>query len=114
MVKLVVCDIDGTLLGKDQIQLEGDAAKALGALIESGKKVALASGRSYFSMRKVVSSQPYADELYYICDDGAEFFQLFPGNFLGNLVETRIPQQQNLPFHKNPSSSRMFANIKSF
>ena len=58
MVKLVVCDIDGTLLGKDQIQLEGDAAKALGALIESGKKVALASGRSYFSMRKVVSSQP--------------------------------------------------------
>lgn len=71
MVKLVVCDIDGTLLGKDQIQLEGDAAKALGALIESGKKVALASGRSYFSMRKVVSSHPYADELYYICDDGA-------------------------------------------
>ena len=46
MIKLVVCDIDGTLLDKGVSVLSEETADALGALVSAGKKVALASGLS--------------------------------------------------------------------
>lgn len=71
MMKLVVCDIDGTLLEKDESVLSDKTAEALEALLKAGKTVALASGRSYMSMRRVTEKLPFANQLYYICDDGA-------------------------------------------
>lgn len=71
MIKLVVCDIDGTLLEKGASVLSEETAEALNALVLAGKQVALASGRSYYSMRRVTERLPFADKLYYICDDGA-------------------------------------------
>ena len=46
MIKLVVCDIDGTLLEKGASVLSEETAEALNALVLAGKQVALASGRS--------------------------------------------------------------------
>lgn len=71
MVKLVLCDIDGTLLQKGQAQLSAPCAEALERLLAAGMTVALASGRSYTGMRRVVGDRPLADKLYYICNDGA-------------------------------------------
>ena len=71
MIKLVVCDIDGTLLEKGNSFLSEETAEALEKLLDAGKTVALASGRSYQSMRRVTKQMPFADKLYYICDDGA-------------------------------------------
>ena len=71
MIKLVICDIDGTLLAKGESRLAPETAEALEALLNAGKTVALASGRSYQSMRRVTENLPFADALYYICDDGA-------------------------------------------
>ena len=51
--------------------LSEETAEALNALVLAGKQVALASGRSYYSMRRVTERLPFADKLYYICDDGA-------------------------------------------
>ena len=59
MIKLVVCDIDGTLLEKGASVLSEETADALGALVSAGKKVALASGRSYYSMRRVTEHLPF-------------------------------------------------------
>ena len=71
MIKLVVCDIDGTLLAKEERTLSEPIVKALEALRQKGKKLALASGRSYYSMRSVMRELPFADDVYCICDDGA-------------------------------------------
>ncbi len=71
MVKLVLCDIDGTLLPKGEAHLSDPCADALEKLLAVGKTVALASGRSYTGMRGVVGDRPLADKLYYICNDGA-------------------------------------------
>ena len=69
-VKFVACDMDGTLVGKDGRFYEG-VPEAIAALLERGVRVALASGRSYYGMRLLTKPLPFADELYYICDDGA-------------------------------------------
>lgn len=71
MVKLVLCDIDGTLLEKGETRVSAECADALEALLDAGKTVALASGRAYAGMRRLVEHLPFAEELYYICDDGA-------------------------------------------
>lgn len=97
MIKLVVCDIDGTLLGKEQSVISDDCAAALGALIRSGKTLALASGRSYFSMRSVTENLPFADDIYYICDDGA--LCIYRGK---TLYHKQISIENLLRFDRNP------------
>lgn len=71
MIKLVACDIDGTLLEKNQSELGDDTVHALEGLYKKGKIIALASGRTYFSMRNVAKKLSFADDIYYICCDGA-------------------------------------------
>ena len=71
MIKLVVCDIDGTILGKNQSEIDKDTVLALENLHKKGKIICFASGRTYFSMRKIASSLSFADDIYYICCDGA-------------------------------------------
>ena len=71
MIKLISCDIDGTLLKKGETRLRKEVADALTRLFDEGRHIALASGRSYYSMRKVAESLPFADDVYYICAHGA-------------------------------------------
>ena len=100
MIKLVVCDIDGTLLEKGASVLSEETADALGALVSAGKKVALASGRSYYSMRRVTEHLPFADALYYICDDGA--ICVYGGK---TLCHKPLSIENLLKFDRNPTYS---------
>lgn len=68
-IKLIACDVDGTLADKNGFT--DGVAEGIAALLDAGVKVALASGRSYHSIRSLTQRHPFADELYYICDDGA-------------------------------------------
>ena len=71
MIKLIVCDIDGTVLEKGKTEIDKDTVLALEKLHKSGKIICFASGRTYFSIRKIADSLSFADDIYYICCDGA-------------------------------------------
>ena len=71
MVKLIVCDVDGTLLEKGSEKLNEKTVEALEKLYKAGKKIAFASGRTYFGIRKIAQELSFAQDIYYICCDGA-------------------------------------------
>lgn len=69
MIKLVVSDVDGTILTKEQNEVSGEMLCAIDALKKAGKKVAVASGRTYGSLENLFSA--VKEDLYFICCDGA-------------------------------------------
>ncbi len=69
MIKLIVSDVDGTILTKDQTEVSGEMLCAIDALKASGKTVAVASGRTYGSLEKLFYA--VKQDLYFICCDGA-------------------------------------------
>lgn len=102
MVKLIAFDIDGTLLGKGESAIHKNVADALEKQHNSGKKIAFASGRSYYSMRKIASSLSFADDIYYICDDGA--ICVYKGKVL---YHKQISIENLLRFSRNPDYSNL-------
>ena len=69
MIKLIVSDVDGTILTGGQTQVSDGVFKAIENLKSSGKKVAVASGRTYGSLEALFA--PVKKDLYFICCDGA-------------------------------------------
>ena len=68
MVKLIVSDVDGTLLPKNQSALSDTAVSLIRQTAASGIFFAAASGRSPQEMRRLFA--PVADISYLICLDG--------------------------------------------
>lgn len=69
MVKLLVCDVDGTLLPKGENTLSADVKQALSNVISHSTKVAIASGRSLENLESLFCD--FAEELFFISHDGA-------------------------------------------
>jgi len=69
MIKLIVSDVDGTILTKGQTAVSDRVFDSINALKAAGKKVAVASGRTYGSLEKLFA--PVKQDLYFICCDGA-------------------------------------------
>lgn len=69
MIKLVVSDIDGTLLPEGTIELNPEFFKAVRELKKKGILFVAASGRPYASMRKVFA--PVADDIIFIAENGS-------------------------------------------
>lgn len=69
MVKLLVCDVDGTLLPKGEDKLNTDVKNALSDALSFGIKIAIASGRSLENLEKLFCD--FSDELFFISHDGA-------------------------------------------
>lgn len=69
MIRLVISDVDGTLVPKGESCVPENVKRAVGALISSGCSFAVASGRTYHSLRTLFND--HSDEIYYICCDGA-------------------------------------------
>ncbi len=69
MIRLIVSDIDGTLLPPGKTALDGEIFQELGRLRERGYLFCPASGRQYTSLRKLFA--PAAEELGYLCENGA-------------------------------------------
>lgn len=72
MVKLIACDIDGTLIPYGQTSLPRDLFPLVKALGEKGILFCPASGRQYHSLRGLFA--PVADEICFLCENGAAIF----------------------------------------
>ena len=72
MIRLIVSDIDGTLLQGESTALDPELFVQIRRLGEKGVRFCPASGRQYSSLRRLFA--PVAGELYYLCENGAVLF----------------------------------------
>ena len=72
MTQLILCDIDGTLLQNGAAAIDPAIFHQIARLQEKGIRFCPASGRQYTSLRKLFA--PVADQLYYLCENGAVIF----------------------------------------
>lgn len=70
MIRLVVCDVDGTLLPAGDRRVSCDVLKRIAFLLDSGINVAIASGRCQSDLYRLF--RPLSDRLYFIANDGAQ------------------------------------------
>lgn len=69
MLRLVFCDVDGTLLPRNDTALSPEILSALRRLTDRGITVAIASGRPYAQLRSLFGALSH--RLIFICLDGA-------------------------------------------
>ena len=92
MIKLIACDIDGTLLKGGDKAIDNAVFHEITRLQGLGILFCPASGRQYSSLRKLFA--PVADSLYYLCDNGAVVFG--PGSHGEILTKTAMDQRSAL------------------
>ena len=76
MIRLVACDIDGTLLWEGEREIAPAIFRQIDRLADKGILFCPASGRQYSSLRRLFA--PAADRLSYLCENGAVVYG--PGN----------------------------------
>lgn len=69
MIKLVVTDVDGTLVKESTLELNPEYYDVIRRLAANGIRVVVASGRQYESIRKLM--EPVQDLIWFIADGGA-------------------------------------------
>lgn len=67
--RVIVSDLDGTLLRKGAQKLEETAIDLIKKLIDNGYLFIAASGRQYANMQRLF--EPIADRITYICENGS-------------------------------------------
>lgn len=72
MIKLIASDIDGTLIPYGKSQLPDELFPLIRRLRRAGVLFCPASGRQYHSLRVLFA--PVADEICYLCENGAAVF----------------------------------------
>ena len=72
MIKLIACDMDGTLLDSAK-RLPAELPEVIAKLKERGVLFCVASGRQYASLRRDFDA--YADDMLFICENGALVMQ---------------------------------------
>ena len=65
MIRLIACDIDGTLLPPGEKRLDPIYFDQIDRLAKQGIRFAAASGRQYTNLRRLFA--PVADRIDYIC-----------------------------------------------
>ena len=70
-MKLVVSDLDGTLLNDDS-EVSNETIQAIKRLKENGIEFAIATGRSFNSANKI--RKKIGLEIYFICNNGANIY----------------------------------------
>lgn len=69
MIKLIACDLDGTLLLNGAQELSPETPGLIRKLRKQGRIFVAASGRQYPNLRRLFA--PVEDEIAYICENGA-------------------------------------------
>ena len=69
MIKLIACDLDGTLLPRGEKRLTSELENKIKAVMVSGTRFAVVSGRDYSSLRRVLDFM--SDDIYYVCCGGS-------------------------------------------
>lgn len=85
MVKLIVSDIDGTLLQNGNRELSENAVFLIRELIDNGIIFAVASGRQYPNLKRLFA--PVGREIVYICENGG--FVVYKGEVLEKTIMDR-------------------------
>lgn len=88
-VRMVACDIDGTLLQGEQTALPAGFGKLLDRLEALGIRFCVASGRQYANLRELFG--PLADRISYVCENGSLVFG--PGGEDTPLCKTVLPPE---------------------
>lgn len=73
MVKLIACDIDGTLLQNGEKTISSAFFKEARRLMNKGIVMCAASGRQYTSLKRLFA--PIAQEMVFICENGSIVFR---------------------------------------
>ena len=73
MIRLIACDIDGTLLLPGQTSIAPVIFEEIRRLNKKGVRFCPNSGRRPESLRRLFA--PVAERLYYICENGASVFR---------------------------------------
>lgn len=94
MVKLIVSDIDGTLLPYGQTALRPTLFPVIRALRERGVIFCPASGRQFHSLRGLFA--PVQDELTYLCENGAILYGAGREEDAPVLGKTCMPREASL------------------
>ena len=102
MIKLIACDIDGTLLQGGNETLSDAIFHEVTRLQEHGIRFCPASGRQYSSIRKLFA--PVADSLYYLCDNDAIVFG--PGKQEKVLAKTAMDRRSALQLSREIIAAR--------
>ena len=87
MNKIVISDVDGTLLKDGTLDLNPEYCEGVRKLLDKGVQVVISSGRSFSSASKLLS--PITDELYFICDGGTSIWKS------GKIIKS-FPMEENL------------------
>ena len=69
MIKLIACDIDGTLLQNHARKLNPEVFPLIRQFIHSGGIFVVASGRQYANLQRLF--EPIKDDITYICENGS-------------------------------------------
>lgn len=69
MIKLIVSDVDGTLLINGNTEIPANTIDMINRLQEQGVRFAVASGRQYANLKKLFKN--VTREIIYICSNGA-------------------------------------------
>ena len=73
MIKLIVSDVDGTILRRGEETVREAVFDAIRALTDKGIAFCLSSGRGYGSLRSLFA--PVADRVYFACHYGAVYLK---------------------------------------
>lgn len=92
MIRLVACDIDGTLLHGRETEIKPGILREIRRLAAAGVVFCPTSGRQYTSLRRLFA--PVAGELYYVCENGAVIFA--PGDPGRVLDKVEMPREKCL------------------
>ena len=68
-VRMIFCDVDGTLLPHDNKSISDDVFKTINRAVSSGINFCIASGRSYPDLKRLFS--PVINNVTFICNDGS-------------------------------------------
>ena len=68
MSKIVITDVDGTLVKDGTLDINPEYYEVISKLIDNGEYVVICSGRSFSSVSKLF--KPIVDKLFFICDGG--------------------------------------------
>lgn len=94
MIKLILSDIDGTLIPYGQTELNPRLFPLIRRLRRRGVLFCPASGRQYHSLRTLFA--PVADQLVYLCENGAILYGPGPEEEAPVLAKTPMPRPDAL------------------
>lgn len=110
--RLVVCDVDGTLLQKNESVVSYNIINEIKRLVDSGVLFCVASGRSFAELEKLFCD--LKDDIYFVCLDGAVALKNNEIVFMNPLDENRIKKVFEYADFKNKASFVLYGSRMNY